>query len=155
DVGKVDRPAAKLDGDALDRALDHRGRPNLARLRIDLEQPPSGFDFPRFRQLHGDDAGFAPHDAATADAGVKNCVMPPHNATPTRGHHNIPVTGRTWNLKIRLRAGRPRPNGCAGWGAPSTYRGLASFQLDWREGGKKALFGITRLYTLLRHPRRA
>ena len=99
----ADWPAAKLDGNALDRALDHRGRTNLARLRIDLEQPPSGIDFPRFRQLHGHNAGFAPHDAATADAGVKDCVITPHNATPARDDHNTVMKLRTRNLWVRLR----------------------------------------------------
>ena len=85
DVGKVAGAAPQQHGDALDRDLDHRRRTQFARFRIKPEQPPSGVDFPRFRQLHADNPGIAPHDAATADAGVKDCVITPHNATPTPG----------------------------------------------------------------------
>ena len=82
-IGEVGGAAAQLRTDALDRDLHHHWRTLFARLRIEPVKTPPGLDLPRFRQLHADDAGLAPRDAATADAGVKDCVVSPHQRTPT------------------------------------------------------------------------
>ena len=104
-VGELAGAAPQLRGNALDRDLHHRRRTLLVRLRIKAEKTPQGLDFPRLRQLHADDAGLAPHDAATADAGVKDCVTTPHQRCPNpKWHHNTVMIGRTWNLQVRLRA---------------------------------------------------
>jgi hypothetical protein len=84
DIGKIAGLAAQQRHNALDRELDHRRRTLLACLRIEPVQPPPRLDFARFRQLHADDPGIAPYDAAAPDAGVKDRVTTPHNATPAR-----------------------------------------------------------------------
>jgi len=66
--------------DALDRKLGILGRALLPRLGMDLENPAAGVDLPRLRQLHGDHAGAAPDDAATADGRVEYRVSLPHHA---------------------------------------------------------------------------
>ena len=78
--------AAQQRDDALDRDLDIVRRPLFARVGIELEQPPAGFDLAGFGKLHADNAKIAPCDAASADRRVENAVPTPrHYATHPAG----------------------------------------------------------------------
>ena len=67
----------------LTAGLKNGRRAHVARLRIDAEQAAAGVELAGFRQLHGDDPGIAPDDAATPYTGVEDRVTAPrHNATP-------------------------------------------------------------------------
>ena len=91
DVGKIGRLAAQQRHDALDRDLDIQRRALFAGVGMELIQPPSGFDLARLGQLHADDAGMAPCDAASADHRIENAVPTPrHYATyPGRDHSTV------------------------------------------------------------------
>ena len=52
DLGQIGRLAAQQRRDALDGALDVRGRAQFAGVGEQLEQPAPGFDLARLRQLH-------------------------------------------------------------------------------------------------------
>src|SRR5579859_383289 len=108
DLGEIACAAARLHDNAFNGHFDVQRGALLARLRIEAKKPPARLQLTRLRQLHGNNAGAAPYDATTADAGVKDRVTTPHNATPAQNHHNTVMKARTWNLGDRLRGGRPK-----------------------------------------------
>src|SRR6185437_11246158 len=146
-AGQIARTATRLRNNALDGDFDVRRRALLARFRIEPEQPPTGFQLPRLRQLHGNNAGTAPYDAAAADAAVKDRVTTPHNATPAQDHHNTVMKTRTWNLGGRLRAA-------------GLAKCLADRPVSANQGERKALCGrssmaerqLPKLHTRVRFP---
>jgi hypothetical protein len=77
DVGQIGHPAAQQRRDAVDGALDVRGRAQFAGVEKQLEQPAPGFDLARFRQLHAQNAQLAPCDAASADRSIEYRVPTP------------------------------------------------------------------------------
>ena len=77
DLGEIGRLAAQQRHDAVDGALDFRGRAEFAGLGKQLEQPPPGFDLARLGQLHAQNAQLAPCDAASADRRIEYRVPTP------------------------------------------------------------------------------
>ena len=90
----------KRAGDALGGDLDHRRRARFARFGIKAQQAAAGFQLARLGQLHGDDPGIAPDDAATPYTGVEDRVTAPrHNATlPHAWDHNTAMKRRIWKI---------------------------------------------------------
>src|SRR5215472_1411086 len=83
DVGEVGVAPTQKRGNALDGRLNRRRRSHLARFGIKAEQAAAGLELPRLWQLHADDPGIAPDDAATPYASVEDRVPTPHEATPS------------------------------------------------------------------------
>ena len=73
----------------------------FAGVGIELEQPLAGFDLARLGQLHADDAGIAPRDAATADPRIENGVPTPRHTPPhPGGHHSTATKPRIRKIRI-------------------------------------------------------
>jgi hypothetical protein len=82
DVGEIGSLAAQQRHYAVDRDFDIQRRTEFAGVGILAQHSPPGFDLPRFRELHADNAAIAPCDAASADSGIENGVPTPrHYAT--------------------------------------------------------------------------
>ena len=97
-AGEIAGLAAQHRGNAFDRNFDTPRRTEFAGVRIETEQSPSCFDFPRLRQLHPENAKIAPCDAASADAGIEYCVAVPRHAASPRRDHSTVLNGRTWKI---------------------------------------------------------
>ena len=130
DLGEVGVAAAQRAGDGLRSGRNHRRRAHVARFGKEAEQAAAGVQLARLGQLHGDDPGIAPDDAATPYTGVEDRVTAPrHNATPPQGEdHNTVMNQRIWNLGVRLRDGGGR-----GW---SEATGLADGAVSANQAGR-------------------
>src|ERR1700730_1407317 len=126
-VQKIACLAAQQRDDAVDRDFGIHRRTGFARLGVELIYPPSGIDLACLGQMHGDDAGIAPNDAATADSRIEYGVATPHTPPNPGRHHNTVISGCTWNLWVRLRDGGGGDCSCdGGRGARTAWRNALS-----------------------------
>ena len=101
DVGKIAGFAAQQRDDAFDRDFDIQRRALLARLGIELEQPPPGFDLAGFGSCTPTMPA-RPHAMPQRPIAVSNMVYPrPVIRHQPRNDHNTVIKPRIWNLEVK------------------------------------------------------